>query len=219
MNETENDILKTEIARLNRIIEALLSHNEALRKEVSIRNLRDGNNETVSSIRNLIDGNNNANASIRDFRDGNNEVNNSIRNLMDGNMNTDGSIRNFRDGNNEADGSIRNLMDGNNEILQALPPIIELNGPIHLKLQQYMKRNSFHNSTDAGIRHSSVVLLHIHNNSHSSYTELRKFTGLSKGGLAKRMISLKKRGLIIRTGKQKYALTEQGLAILKGALG
>jgi len=36
MNETENTFLKTEIARLNKIIEALLSYNEVLRKNSSL---------------------------------------------------------------------------------------------------------------------------------------------------------------------------------------
>jgi hypothetical protein len=51
------------------------------------------------------------------------------------------------------------------------------------------------------------MLIHFHNKGRGDYPELRKLTGLSEGGVGKMIMSLKKRGLIQRTGYQQFGLT------------
>ena len=218
MSETENDLLKTEIARLNKIIEALLLHNEVLKKALSIQQTENVVPKSITSIHQTMDGINEINTSIHQTMDGINEVNNSIHKTTDGINETNTSIHKTMDGSNEANNSIHQTMDGINEKLQELPHEIDLKGSLPTRIRIFMKDHDFKDSTHDGLWHSAAILMHIYNKNHCSSVELRKATGLSVGGLAKRMMSLKSRGYIVRTGKQKFALTEKGLDILRGAL-
>jgi len=218
MSETESTLLKTEIARLNKTIEALLIYNEELRLRISASRLKETPENFITSIHQKMDGSNETINSINQIEDGTNETINSINKTMDGTNKTINSINKTMDGTNESINSIHQTMDGINELQQALPHFIEAGSPLVSRVRNYMKQTWFKRSTHDGLRHSSIILLHIYNKSHCSSVELRKITGLSKGGLAKRMMALKKQGFIIRTGKQKFALTEKGMELFTGAV-
>lgn len=69
------------------------------------------------------------------------------------------------------------------------------------------------------IKTTTTLLLHLHHTNTNSYIQLKKATSLSYGGVAKRLISLKKMGIIHRTGFQTHQLTAKGLHFLSEALG
>ena len=59
------------------------------------------------------------------------------------------------------------------------------------------------------------LIIHFHNGSPSDYPTLLKLTSLSRGGLSKNMASMRKRGIIIKAGFQRYAITEWSRGILR----
>jgi hypothetical protein len=76
---------------------------------------------------------------------------------------------------------------------------------------------------EAGITRVSIkffecvakLIIHFHNGSPSDYPTLMKLTGLSRGGLTKNMTSMRKRGMMVKTGLQQYAITEWSKGLLK----
>lgn len=218
MSETENALLKSEIARLNKIIEALLFTNEDLRNRISSYQTKESIPNLINSIHKTTNGTNETINSIHKTTDGNKEIINSIQQITDGTNKTINSNQKITNGSNEIINSIQQMTDGSNEIPQALPHFIEPESLLFYKVQNYMKRHDFKRSTNEGLIHSAKLLVHIYNRNHCSSVELRKITELSKGGLAKRMMALKNQGYIIRTGKQKFALFEKGMELFKRAL-
>lgn len=61
------------------------------------------------------------------------------------------------------------------------------------------------------------LLLHLYNKMPGDHPTLRHLTSLSKGGLAKCITSIKRRGMINRSGWQSYSLTENALLLLRQA--
>lgn len=66
---------------------------------------------------------------------------------------------------------------------------------------------------------AAQLMIHFHNEGSSDYAGLQQLTGYSAGGLAKLLITLRKRGFLKRTGHGKYGITENGKSILAQALG
>lgn len=66
---------------------------------------------------------------------------------------------------------------------------------------------------------TTSLLKHIYNGGDCGYPTLRKVTHLSRGGLGKMLMRLTKKGLIVRTGLQKLALTESSLHLIRKSLG
>lgn len=74
------------------------------------------------------------------------------------------------------------------------------------RLRKYMPTASVD-----GLRNTTNILLQLSANKKNSYKDLRNLTGLSEDGMAKRIMAMKKAGLIVRTGFQQYALTAKAL--------
>ncbi len=64
---------------------------------------------------------------------------------------------------------------------------------------------------------TAKILIQLHNSPRNSYAKLRELTGLSEDGMTKRIMAMKKRGLIVRTAFQQYALTCKALEVLDKA--
>lgn len=65
---------------------------------------------------------------------------------------------------------------------------------------------------------AAKLLIHFNNGGSGLYTELLQLTGYSQGGLAKLLMALRKKGLIIRAAFQRYVLSETGKKILQQAI-
>jgi hypothetical protein len=59
------------------------------------------------------------------------------------------------------------------------------------------------------------LMIHFYNGSPSDYGTLQKLTSLSRGGLAKNMMSMRKRGIIVNAGFQRYEISAWSKEILK----
>lgn len=64
-------------------------------------------------------------------------------------------------------------------------------------------------------RNAAKVLIHFYNKGRSDYTELRKLTELSQGGLSKFMTSLRRRGLIRKGTVRKHEPTAHALQLMQ----
>jgi len=60
---------------------------------------------------------------------------------------------------------------------------------------------------DTYVRFAKIIL-HTYNGGSCTHKELKKLTGLSEGGIAKTIMSMKKRGLITRQKFQLFTPTE-----------
>ena len=70
------------------------------------------------------------------------------------------------------------------------------------------------------VRASAMIMLHSYNKQVCSYKELRRITGMkSDAGMAKRIMSMGKKGVICRTGFQRFELTETGKRLMMEAFG
>lgn len=215
MSEQETTLLRNEIARLNRLLEALLTANEALRQEISLLKGTDGLQSQDYSIEQRKDGTSKSDASIEIRNDGSSGSDASIVQRIDGINSSGYSIEIRNDGNNRSNASIVQRNDGINTDLPTLPEKIELSG-IHIHfIRNKLKTGDYLKVSDSALSNQTKMLINFYNGGSGSHKELRKLTGLSKGGMAKSIMSLTKRGLIIRTGFQKFSLTGDALKILE----
>lgn len=107
--------------------------------------------------------------------------------------------------------------EGQTTLPKPLPQTLEATPRNISRIHQILKRSGFNKVSHTGIITTIKLLLHFHNKKGGSHKELRKLTGLSAGGLNKFLISLRKRGLIARSGWQQFSLTSAGTAMLQQA--
>jgi biotin operon repressor len=65
---------------------------------------------------------------------------------------------------------------------------------------------------------ASQMLL-LYNKHQASYPEMRKVSGMSQGGFNKQAPDLRKKGFVVRTSHQKYALTQMSKRIIDKVFG
>ncbi len=70
--------------------------------------------------------------------------------------------------------------------------------------------------SDMSIGNTAQMLIQMYMNRRNSHKTLRKITGLSVGGLTKRIMALKRDGYIVRTGFQQYELTAKSRKAVEG---
>jgi len=215
MSEQDNAFLRTEISRLSRLVEALLSANEDLRREISVLKGTDAPPNQVYSIEHGNDGTPKSNASIVHKSDGTPIPNASIAHGSDGTHTPNASIVHGSDGTPMSIASIVHGSDGTTNILYPLPSKIELSGMHTLYMRDHLKTGKYIKVSDTNLQNQIKLLINFYNGGSGSHKELRKLTGLSKGGMAKSIMALTKRGLIVRTGFQKFSLTGDALKILE----
>ena len=176
MSEQEITLLRKENARLNRIIEALLTANEALRREISV--LKTGNAPPEFGY----------------------------------------SVAENSNGLTELGSSIAENSNGITEVLAPLPEKIEATSFFIYVVRDNLRTGAYAKAKDSGLESHAKMLIHFHNKGGGSHPELRKLTGLSRGGLSKSVTALTKRGLIVRDGFQRFVLTPQAKEFLKYCL-
>ena len=60
------------------------------------------------------------------------------------------------------------------------------------------------------------LLIHINNKEAATAAAMRKATGCTKSSLAKALISLRKRGMVVRHKVRDFELTAKALAVMQG---
>ena len=210
MAEEEIAHLKTEIARLQQIISLLRTQVNVQHQLLSVANIGDTLPQEILSDIN--------------FRDGLSEEN--LSNVKTGDANGGSIISNAKTYNGQSEASISNAnieggqkqhalsnaktYGGQTELLKPLPQTLELSQGNMSRIYGILKQSGFNKVSHTGIITTIKLLIHFHNKKGGSHRELRKLTGLSAGGLNKFLISLRKRGLIAKSGWQQFSLTSTG---------
>ena len=96
------------------------------------------------------------------------------------------------------------------------PAFIDISNIYHYKLEKEL-RALMTTCRTSSISNAGKIIVHLYSNPKASYETLRKLTGLSPTGMAKHIMSLKRRGLIVRSSFQHYTLTSLAISILQKA--
>lgn len=233
MSEDNLPYLNSEIARLNRIIEALLNQVEYLRQEntylkhynasgkhfyTHVNNEKGIENNSDTHVNTEIGTKNNSDT-IPNFEMGiekhsathdKNKVGSEIN--FSGIHNSDIGSKIDSAGSSAFGGSALNKPP-------SLPEKIEANPSNASAMAGYMKQAGFVRVSREGILNSALLLLHFYNKGAGDHATLRKISGMSAGGLAKRMGSLRKRALITRKSNKIVELTDVALQIIHATFG
>lgn len=217
MNQPEISALKTEIALLNEIIAAQQIQINSLHRLVSTLKTSSASGIDFSSTHNFkggIETNSASNVKIEGGI-GTNILSNVKNNLG---IETDSAPTHKIEGGigtSSAQGA--NSEGGITTNSAALPVTIPLTPANISKVAGVLGGFGFVRvSYDYKIS-VAKLLLHLYNKMPGDHPTLRHLTSLSKGGLAKCITSIKRRGMINRSGWQAYALTENALLVLRKA--
>jgi len=216
MTDIEISLLKNEIARQNRIIEALLLHNEQLRVEIAA--LRSGNSPENSSysVSETEKGITTESNAVTEIGNGINKHSYSVTEKAKG-INTDSySVSEKGMGITTGRNAVPEKGNGITTVGSPVPEKVEPTTGNILRINAKFRDMKGGKVKRSGSRNSAKLLIHFHNGNGGSYTELKKVTGLSEGGVGKLIMSLKKRGLIVSSGWQRFALTAAGRQLLAG---
>ena len=111
--------------------------------------------------------------------------------------------------------------DGHSENLEAIrqapdclpEKLTEVRG-MSSRVSSLLRHTKLATGAESSSQTAAQVLVHIYNKEECSYAALRRLTLQSESGLAKLMMRLRRKGLIVRTGFQQYALTELAKGIV-----
>ncbi len=219
MSEAKIAALEKEIARLNLIIEALVFENAALKRGYSISEKGNASEEFGYSITEKGNGITDNGYSVSEKDNGITEFGYSF--IEKGNGITDNgySVSEKSNGITEFGRPVSEKGNGIPNVGRPLPEKIDPASGAVYKVNQKLRAMEKGKVKRSGSINSAKLLIHFHNKSNSDHPTLRKLTGLSEGGLGKMIMSLTKRGLIVRDGWQKFALTASAKKLLGEALG
>lgn len=233
MSEDKNPYLNSEIARLNRIIEALLNQVEDLRQQntylkhcnasgkhfyTHVNNENGIENNSDANVTNEMGTENNFNT-IHNFKVGIEKHFSAYDKNKIGNEIDSQSVHKSNIGSEINSANTPNFGGSAKNNTPVLPEKIEAN-PINASaMAGYMKQAGFVRVSREGILNSALLLLHFYNKGAGNHATLRAISGMSAGGLAKRMSSLRKRALIIRKSNKIVELTDSALQIIQAAFG
>jgi hypothetical protein len=114
--------------------------------------------------------------------------------------------------------SINEKVNGITELWRPLPEKVEPVWDNIYKIRQKLRASEKKKVKYSASENNAKLLIHFHNKSNSDHPTLRKLTDLSESGLAKMIMSLTRRGLIVRDGWQKFALTPTAKNLMSEAL-
>lgn len=103
---------------------------------------------------------------------------------------------------------------------QALPPLPEKITEETLSLfliRIKLKELTGYKGRKSALYSTAALFVHLYNGGEGGYPALQKAASLSEGGLAKLLMSLRKKGLIVNKGYRQPALTERAMHIIKAA--
>lgn len=217
MLEQEIAALKIENARLNQIITVLLEQNQYLKRGIAVAEKGSGQTELSISSAESSNGNSELGNSIAENSNGKPEVTNSIAEIGKGNTVVEISVAETSKGKTDVWKPVSETGNGKTESLAPLPVFVPLSDGNITRVYSFLKNNGFNKVRFDAIVNAAKLLIHFHNKGGGGYPELLKLTGLSRDGLGKYLMSLKKRGLIMRDGWQKFKPTATGTSVLQRA--
>ena len=238
--------LKADNERLNKIISIVVEQNELLKLENSflkkavtpkdiinsfakigmaiksnenaLVKLDEGLSYVTNDYVNNKEGNNNVTEGMVKTKNG---ISNSTVELVeskDGNNNSTEALLKINNGNSNGTGGVVYSDDTLSNITEAMPATIDASGNIIGAVEKELKASGYNRISNSGVNNAAKLLIHFYNKGEGSYPQLQKITGHSTDGIAKFIMSMKKRGWIHRFGFQQFGLTDSGVALIKQAL-
>jgi hypothetical protein len=211
--------LQADIARLNRLLEAVIIQNAEMKADIAY--LKNANSSVIESI-----------ANVKTYEGKETDLiantNNSIGNEIDfvahvkiDNGNETNSIAHVKTNIGKETDSIAYVKTnmGNKTHFIALPETISDQSGIKNKLIQLLTSQKVAGSNHLAIAASVEVIVHIYNKKPCDYKSLKRITVLSQFGLAKRIRAMKKAGFIVSSGFQSFSLTNYTLQLLQKVVG
>lgn len=214
MNDSEINRLQSEVTRLNRIISVLLEQNEHLKNENNLLRNGKASPDLSYSVAENINGTTDDSNSVEEKENGITEHSYSITENGNGTTEQRSSIAEKMNGTTGHSYSVAENSRGITEERNSLPVTITIDSQNIVKLSLKLRSNGFPKVSSQGRRNTATLLLHFYNKGRGDHTTLRKLTELSKGGLAKLIMSLKKRGLIHRTAYREFGVSAGGMQLL-----
>ena len=231
--ENETTILRQEVQRLQSTIDALLHANLLLRnsnasllQEVEQLKANTANNRSVSK---------HTETNIDAYRpdDGKTKVDNAtdrpvgdIKKVPDATDRYDDSNSKVADatvrsddGNTEVSNATDRPVGASTELKESVLGPVALNRENHLRLFRLLYSKKIMTRNQTGCERLALLLIYFHNGGGGSYPEIRKLTNHTYSGLGKFMGIIRRDGWVVRSGWQKYAVTEKGMAALREAFG
>ncbi len=105
-----------------------------------------------------------------------------------------------------------------NEEIYSLPEKMEPSNELISKLSSSLLIQKMIRAGNATPQAAAKLLIHFHNGGSGLYTELIQLTGYSQGGLAKLLMNLRSKDLLVRASFQRYILTQKGKKLLYEAV-
>ena len=206
--------------RQNGVIDTLLKENGCLKTIIATCLLQDkGMSEGEKELIGLMVGNSDSSCFHPDSSDGNSGSHIFHNEKSDGNSGSSGFLSSTLHGNSgnhnffpDVKGGNSGSNPGNTDISSGIDQV-RLAG-VMARLTPMMKT-----APRKTIQNTAVLLFYWQANPATAPAALRNLTGLSPGGMAKRVMAMKKAGLIVRYNHPlRYALTEKACEMLNGAL-
>ena len=246
MSNEEIALLKADNDRLNKIIGIVVEQNELLKLENSflkksvtpkdiinsfakvgmaiksnentLAKLDEGLRTATNELAEIKEGNNINTKGTENFKEGNNNGTKDLDNFNQGNSSSTEDIKNNKDGNNNGTRDMAKTIDADSQAIEVMPEAIQPSDNIIGALGKELKASGYNRISRSGVNNAAKLLIHFYNKGSGSYPDLKKITGHSTPGIAKFIMSMKKREWIHRFGFQQFGLTDKGVALIKQAL-
>ncbi|MCG3166191.1 MAG: hypothetical protein POELPBGB_01968 [Bacteroidia bacterium] len=101
-----------------------------------------------------------------------------------------------------------------NEEIYSLPEKAEPTDELISKLSSSLLSQKLIRAGNGTPQAAAKLLIHFHNGGSGLYTELIQLTGYSQGGLAKLLMNLRSKDLLVRASFQRYILTQKAKKLL-----
>lgn len=217
MSQPDIATLKTEIALLNEIISAQQAQINSLHRLLSTLKTSSASGTDSYTTHNIEGGIETNSASHVKNMGG--IITDSLSDVkVYSGIGTDSlSTHKIESGINTGSAQGANIDGGINTNAATLPVSIPLSATNISKVAGILGGFGFVRVSNAYKLSVAKLLLHLYNKMPGDHPTLRHLTSLSKGGLAKCITSIKRRGMINRSGWQSYSLTENALLLLRQA--
>jgi hypothetical protein len=211
--------LQADIARLNRLLEAVIIQNAETKADIAY--LKNVYSSAIDSIANTKTSEGKETDFVANIKSSVGNETNSFANIKIHHGNETNSIANAKTNLGKETDSFANtkIQEGNTTHFIALPETISDQSDIKNKLQQLLISQKVAGSNRLAIAASVEVIIHIYNKKPCDYKSLKRITVLSQFGLAKRIRAMKKAGFIVSSGFQSFSLTNYTLQLLQKVVG
>jgi hypothetical protein len=211
--------LQNYIARLNSIIDALVTENKLLKQLIAHHNLDIGKTESFFADDNSEVGKQEFLKPVPHFQVGKQDNFIANHNFDVGNTESFIADDNFLVGKQEFLKPDAHLHVGKTDNFIAHPENRVPSAEHFGMLANSLRKAAMKNTIKQGRIHAAKLLLHFYEQKPGDYPSLVKLTGLSYYGLGKMIASMKKRGWLVRSGRQQFILTDVAKKMVEEGCG